>query len=184
MLKLFTVRLRNQPVSRTATLREYSAHRQVSVRWFLASEIGWQWRFWEFVQQLMQSVPFHHLCCYKSETSLFQGLLLYRWQEVICACTHEQSLYKLYVVTVRVNVDNTGTDTSLLTNLRKSLYLATSVLWLLLWLFITLNHFKWLFFAVIVTMSNDYVQWLCPELHYVISELASSSKFCLRQCDR
>ena len=102
-------------------------------------------------------------------------------------------------------------------------YLATSVLWLLLWLFITLNHFKWLFFAVTVTMSNDYVQWLflfgwmshdfslsifshilrykssqwvtvtmsndyvqwlCPELHYVFSELASSSKFCLRQCVR
>ena len=26
----------------------------------------------------MQSVPFHHLRCYKSETSPFQGLLLYR----------------------------------------------------------------------------------------------------------
>ena len=33
-------------------------------------------------------------------------------------------------------------------------------MWLLLWLFITLNHFKWHFFAVTVAMSNDKVQWL------------------------
>ena len=26
--------------------------------------------------------------------------------------------------------------------------------------------------------------WLCPILHYAFSELASSSKFCLHQCDR
>ena len=62
---------------------------------------------------------------WKSEPLLTQ--CEYWWQKVIRACTHEQSLYKLYDVTVRVNVDNTGTGTSLLTNLRKSLLNGISV---------------------------------------------------------